>query len=213
MSKLQEKIRVSEVFPSIQGEGSFIGYPMLFIRVSGCTRSCSYCDTKYHNKGMLVSKEDLIDEIRQYPGKDICFTGGEPLLYKNAIFDIIQECTRQKFHKYFHLETNGDLLVVEDCIWFRYIAISPKDKKIAENAATLFLKKGATSVIDIKVVTDLKTVGKDLLEYATMLMPLTKKDDIDNEVARDVWMYCVAKSIRFSPRMHISVWGKSLRGV
>lgn len=58
-------IPICEIFSSIQGEGSFAGIPMLFIRVSGCTRACPWCDSKYHIKGVKMSIEQIKKRIKK----------------------------------------------------------------------------------------------------------------------------------------------------
>ena len=67
---------------------------------------------------------------------------------------------------------------------------------------------------DIKVVTDLKTTGMDMLKYATMLMPLTTGDiEKDAQIRKDVWGYCVENRIRYSPRLHVEIFGYNKRGI
>ena len=106
------KLKINEVFSSIQGEGKYQGYPVTFIRLTGCTRECSFCDTKYHNKvNIEVSPKSFAKEF--YPKNGIViFTGGEPLLQKEAIKELRYEIPR---NIQFHLESNGDL--IKDWDW------------------------------------------------------------------------------------------------
>jgi putative chitinase len=61
-------MRVNEIFCSIQGEGKYAGCPAIFIRLSGCTRKCSFCDTKYHTNGKEMSVEDVPDYLATFEG-------------------------------------------------------------------------------------------------------------------------------------------------
>ena len=126
-------LRISEIFKSIQGEGRYQGTPVIFIRVSGCTRSCSFCDSKYHILGKEYSIEQIVKEIKKLKLTTIVFTGGEPLIYFNEIKKIVSELPYCSFH----LESNGDLIKNEDIFadigdYFDYICISPKDNLTAK---------------------------------------------------------------------------------
>ena len=57
---MTDKVKIKEVFTSIQGEGPFIGYKQLFIRFCGCNLSCNYCDTDYRT---VDSKEYYLNEL------------------------------------------------------------------------------------------------------------------------------------------------------
>lgn len=198
-------MKICEIFESIQGEGRYMGYPMLFIRTSGCTRKCSFCDTQYHNQGTNYTVKQLVKIINKSHLRIVCWTGGEPLLWRKEIKEIINQ-TGTKDHQ---IETNGDLLEVKDFSIFNYIACSPKDTTIAETVWEKFWQKPDKGEGDIKVVTDLKTTGKDLINYATYLMPLTtynKKKDI--EIQRKVWKFCVKNNLFFTTRFQIWVWGR-----
>jgi 7-carboxy-7-deazaguanine synthase len=205
-------MKISEIFESIQGEGRYAGFPMLFIRLSGCNRSCSFCDTKYHKESIEMSVEEVCNEIKESELDIVCFTGGEPLLQINDILSIVQYFP----NKSFHLETNGDLLEWKSYInIFQYIAISPKSestcKKIKKNFE--FMHPQTKRKIDYKVVTDLKK-NKNLIPYATMLMPLTTKNIKKNkQIEQEVWNYCVDNNIKFCLRQHIHVWGINKKGV
>jgi 7-carboxy-7-deazaguanine synthase len=82
MSRL---LRITEIFHSIQGESATIGWPTLFIRLTGCPLRCQYCDTSYAFKGgQKLSFEEILEKIRIYNCRRICITGGEPLAQANC---------------------------------------------------------------------------------------------------------------------------------
>jgi 7-carboxy-7-deazaguanine synthase len=204
-------MKVCEIFKSLQGEGKYVGYPALFIRLSGCTRKCDFCDTKYHVNGKNMSIEDVVKRIKKSKPDIVVWTGGEPMLHENEIYDVITE-TDEKHH---HLETNGDLL--PECPgFFKYICFSPKEERVADKVFSFYQQMLSYEpsvfprrmlTIDIKIVTDLK-LNKDIIKYATMLMPLTTGDkEKDLKIQQDVWNYCVNHNIKYAPRIHRDVWG------
>ncbi len=78
-------MQVTEVFYSVQGEGRKAGLPTTFVRTTGCHLRCSWCDATYtFTGGTKRSLEDIMEEVRSHPTKEVCFTGGEPLLQKDA---------------------------------------------------------------------------------------------------------------------------------
>lgn len=73
-------IRITEIFYSIQGESATIGYPTVFVRLTGCPMRCTYCDTAYaFHGGQKLSLDDILEQVAEYPAKHVCVTGGEPL--------------------------------------------------------------------------------------------------------------------------------------
>lgn len=200
-------MKINEYFESIQGEGRYTGISMLFIRTSGCTRACSFCDTKYHTNGKTIKNEDVLKIIRETKQDIICFTGGEPLLQLEDIQDIQLDIPDKEIKK-FHIETNGDLLDKDEIVWFDYWGVSPKIKEVAEKAQKIF-SHYERDRYDIKIVTDLETTGLDMLPYATCLMPLTTYNkEKDFEIMKKVWQYCVEHKLRYSPRLQNLIYGK-----
>ncbi|MGR3173059.1 MAG: radical SAM protein [Candidatus Scalindua sp.] len=85
MSKNDPILRVNEIFKSIQGESSYAGIPCVFVRLTGCNQRCSYCDTTYaYDEGVEISVNEILNTIKGYGCKNVCITGGEPLLQKNV---------------------------------------------------------------------------------------------------------------------------------
>ena len=79
-------MKINEVFYSIQGESTFVGFPTFFIRTTGCNLRCSYCDTKYsYHEGAERTIESLVDEALSSGARHVCVTGGEPLLQKDSL--------------------------------------------------------------------------------------------------------------------------------
>jgi 7-carboxy-7-deazaguanine synthase len=98
-------MKINEIFYSIQGEGKWTGLPNIFIRTTGCNLRCSYCDTKYaYEDGKEMSIKEITENIKKYPCKYVCITGGEPLLQKETI-DLIYVLLKKNYK--ILLETNG----------------------------------------------------------------------------------------------------------
>jgi 7-carboxy-7-deazaguanine synthase len=73
-------LTVNEVFFSIQGEGSRAGRPCVFVRLTGCPLRCVWCDTAYaFHEGTRRDEAELASELRRFPARLLCLTGGEPL--------------------------------------------------------------------------------------------------------------------------------------
>ncbi|MCH2190290.1 MAG: 7-carboxy-7-deazaguanine synthase QueE [Gammaproteobacteria bacterium] len=73
-------VRITEIFYSLQGESNTVGYPTVFVRLTGCPMRCSYCDTAYaFHGGSKWELEDILKEVGKYNAKYVTVTGGEPL--------------------------------------------------------------------------------------------------------------------------------------
>jgi 7-carboxy-7-deazaguanine synthase len=80
-----ERLRITEVFYSLQGEADTAGWPTVFVRLTGCPLRCSYCDTEYaFYGGTWRSIADVLGEVAGYAPRFVCVTGGEPLAQRNA---------------------------------------------------------------------------------------------------------------------------------
>ncbi|MFZ4403715.1 MAG: radical SAM protein [Pseudobdellovibrionaceae bacterium] len=104
-------IKINEIFYSIQGESSYVGYPTVFVRTSGCNLRCTYCDTKYsYYEGQHFSLDQILSTIKSYDCRHICITGGEPLLQKN-IHQLMQSLCDQ--NHLVSLETSGSKSITD----------------------------------------------------------------------------------------------------
>ena len=80
------RVRVSEIFYSLQGEAKTVGQPTTFVRLTGCPLRCHYCDTAYaFHGGELQALDDIVDEVKTYPTKLVTVTGGEPLAQPDCL--------------------------------------------------------------------------------------------------------------------------------
>lgn len=81
----QERLRITEIFYSLQGEARTAGVPTVFIRLTGCPLRCGYCDTSYaFQGGQWMSFAEIEAEAKRYNTRFITVTGGEPLAQKNC---------------------------------------------------------------------------------------------------------------------------------
>ena len=113
-------LKITEIFASIQGEGSQSGMPMTFIRLSGCNLRCKYCDTKNSWKeGKLLSEDYIIDNCIANGLPWVCLTGGEPLIQDTE--PLIRGLLRNGFK--IAIETNGTQSIPPH---LNHVTISPK---------------------------------------------------------------------------------------
>lgn len=146
----QPSWKVSEIFYSIQGEGRHTGMPAVFVRLSGCSMNCPFCDTKYaFGNGTEMDENTLPAELKKYPAKAVIITGGEP-----AEQDLPALIALLKAHGYaVHLETNG----AHDCDVSQadFVCVSPKKYVSPE-----MLKKADIIKIVVGQGTDLTDLEK-----------------------------------------------------
>jgi len=100
------RLRITEIFYSLQGESSSIGKPTLFVRLTGCPLRCVWCDTEYaFHGGDYWELPELIDKIASYQPQHICITGGEPLAQKESCEVLMKALCDQSYQV--SIETSG----------------------------------------------------------------------------------------------------------
>ena len=103
------KIKINEIYYSIQGESSFVGLPCIFIRLTYCNLRCTYCDSEYtFYDGKDMDIQEILNEIKKYECNLVEVTGGEPLFQKNCI-KLLEELVELDYKVL--LETSGSLSI------------------------------------------------------------------------------------------------------
>ncbi|MDQ3228251.1 MAG: 7-carboxy-7-deazaguanine synthase QueE [Pseudomonadota bacterium] len=83
---MQPRLRITEIFLSLQGEARDAGWPTVFVRLTGCPLRCQYCDTAYaFHGGEWHDIDAILDEVAKHSVRHVCVTGGEPLAQKRCI--------------------------------------------------------------------------------------------------------------------------------
>jgi len=110
-SSRQAKLRITEIFFSLQGEARTVGFPTVFVRLTGCPLRCSYCDTTYaYQGGEWQTIDEILEQVAQYETCYVCVTGGEPLAQADCLPLLRRLC--DEGYKV-SLETSGALDVSE----------------------------------------------------------------------------------------------------
>lgn len=86
VADMQQTLRITEIFCSLQGEARTVGLPTVFVRLTGCPLRCQYCDSAYAFSGGEIQPLDaILDTVASYRPRYVCVTGGEPLAQPNCI--------------------------------------------------------------------------------------------------------------------------------
>jgi len=174
------KGRIAEVFDSIQGEGIYIGEEQVFVRFFGCNLSCRFCDTKL-TRFIEYEADELLEKIKQYPKgfHSISFTGGEPLLQKDYLKEVLKLTSRDGYKNY--LETNGtlpdELAEVID-----YLDIVAMDLKFPSSTGAgpfwgehrRFLKIASSREVFLKAVICQSTEEGDLMQALKLIREINQ---------------------------------------
>lgn len=104
-------LRVTEIFYSLQGESNTVGWPTVFIRLTGCPLRCSYCDTAYaFSGGERLQLDEILAQVDQYGARYVTVTGGEPLAQPGS-HELLTRLTDKGYQV--SLETSGALDVAQ----------------------------------------------------------------------------------------------------
>lgn len=80
------RLRITEIFHSLQGESNTVGWPTVFVRLTGCPLRCGYCDTSYaFQGGEWMPVDHILAQVAAYHTPHVCVTGGEPLAQPDCV--------------------------------------------------------------------------------------------------------------------------------
>jgi len=209
-------MKVNEIFYSIQGEGTLVGAPSVFLRTSGCNLRCTYCDTTYaYTKGTQMSIQEVMDEIKIFSCKSVCITGGEPLL-QNETTKLIEHLLRKKYKVC--LETNGSINI-EKLAGKKSLLIS-LDIKCPSSGSHALMKM--RNIVHLSKKDQLKFIIKNKDDYNYAKKILEKYNPACTVFFQPVWGTNPKKlaswilvdklSVRLSLQLHKIIWGTK-RGV
>ena len=219
-------MRISEIFHSIQGEGTLVGVPSVFVRTSGCNLRCTWCDTPYTSwqpEGEERSVSSIVDEVAAYGAKHVVITGGEPMIAPQ-----IEELT-ERLAQHITIETAG---TVDAHVRCDLMSISPKlanstprtrdNGRWADQHERLRYQPEILRRLIERYPYQLKfviTEPGDLQQVNAMLPEIGASRDrvvlmaegLDAGILaeRGRWLAEIAKQegFRITPRMHIDLWG------
>ena len=126
-------LRITEIFHSLQGEAREVGWPTVFVRLTGCPLRCGYCDTAYAFKGgESLSVDQVLQQVAQYPVRYVTVTGGEPLAQK-ACLALLQRLCDTGYRV--SLETSGavDIEPVDERVSVVMDLKTPSSGEMARN--------------------------------------------------------------------------------
>lgn len=224
---------ISETFYSVQGEGSLVGVPSVFVRTSGCNLRCTWCDTPYASwkpEGTEMSVEEIVAVVQREPTRFVVVTGGEPMVAKGMPELLAQ---LREAGKHITIETAGT--IAPQGVACDLASISPKlahstpseakaGKAWAEKHESLrlqpevlrawcesydyqlkFVVATEADVEEVRAV--VASIGVPVPPEKILLMP----EGITQEAlkARQAWLVEVCKCTgwRYSPRLHIDLFG------
>jgi 7-carboxy-7-deazaguanine synthase len=216
-------VRVAEVFCSIQGEGVSLGLPSVFVRLQGCSVGCTWCDTKYSwnpEKGHALSLAALLEQVRAASPENVVVTGGEPL--ENPAFTPLVLALRGA-GKRIEVETAGveapPAVPVDQWNVSLKLANSgvPESRRLRDDAIVSFRELGAWFKFVVGGQRDVDEVLTIQSRYGLpssriLLMPLGMRREEQVAAMPMVVDWCRRWGFRFSPRLHILIWGPR-RGV
>lgn len=230
-----DKLPVTEVFSSVQGEGRWAGYPAVFIRLAYCNLGCIWCDTRYTwdeakldlgtrltTTQVAERARGLIENVERVP--HVVITGGEPMLHQVRLPQLIDQLMKVGF-SFFEMETNATIVPSDELrnrvSWWncspklRNSGLNDKDTCVPSAVSAI----AATGKADFKFVIRshgdveelISTYGNHISRESIMLMPEGSSASAQLAVMPMVLEACRRYSFRFSPRYHILTWG-NLRG-
>ena len=223
MNNLTNKVKIKEIFASIQGEGIFVGVKQIFVRFCRCNLACKYCDTDFSSNYKEYSVDELVDYINTHYDKksihSISFTGGEPLLEVEFLSEFIKKTDLPVY-----LETNGTVIEgIDDVIKMAdYISADIKlpscsglknsfekhslfFEKVSQFDTQLFAKVVFDkNITDYEIEKTVELAKKYSFELILQPMMIGNKMSIDSDFIMEIFDKFLSKynKVRLIPQVH-----------
>lgn len=199
------KVRIFEVFTSVEGEGILFGTKTLFVRLAGCPFSCFYCDTKESlplDSGDEYSIDDanqLIDQRLKNQTYKVNFTGGDPLIQHEAVALLAKNIQNKKIPTYlesscFDIDRFNHVLPFIDIVKIEFktkdsdfIDSQHYEKLISHTMKCLQSSVNAKKITYIKIVVSSKTQLKDFKKLINEIFTIISNDDIDGFIIQPTY--------------------------
>jgi 7-carboxy-7-deazaguanine synthase len=224
-------MRIAEIFYSVQGEGSLVGVPSVFVRTSGCNLRCAWCDTPYTSwnpEGEEIAIPEIVRRVAAFaPARHVVLTGGEPMIAA-GLSELSQMLRERGMH--ITVETAGTVFTEVAC---DLMSISPKlsnstpegvfrehHDKLRRQPAVLrrlmaeFDYQLKFVIARAEDVEEARAVVKSLGTPAGKVILMAEGVNADVLHERSLWLaeLCKEYGYRFSPRLHVDLYGNR-RGV
>lgn len=232
---MTDSLRISEIFYSIQGEGTLVGVPSVFVRVSGCNLRCTWCDTPYTSwapEGALMPLDEITARVREHAAaRHVVVTGGEPMIFEPAVA-LTERLRAAGLH--ITIETAGTAYLPVCC---DLMSISPKLRNsipterdggrfAAMHDAARYRPEVLRRLMDefpyqLKFVAtcpgcveEVRAMVSELGADPQRVLLMPEGRDTETIAERGRWLaeVCKAEGWRYSPRLHVDLWGDR-RGV
>ena len=207
-----ERLRVNEIFHSLQGEADCVGFPTVFVRLTGCPLRCQYCDTEYaFHAGEWFDLEAVVKKVQEFGASYVCVTGGEPLAQPNCLKLLTRLCDGG-FHV--SLETSGALDVAAvDARVSRVIDVkTPASNEASRNRLENFRHLTARDQLKFVICSrDDYDWSKAFLqehrlsERCRILFSPSYNQQSPTELAE--WILADRLPVRFQLQLHKVLWG------
>lgn len=220
--EFSELFNVSEIFYSIQGEGTRTGFPCVFVRFQGCELRCTWCDTPYaldiKQKENIMSTDDIFTAIEKYNCKYITLTGGEPLIQKN-IHSLIDSFIDNNY--LIAIETNGH----QDIKNINNKAIIMLDLKAPSSGMSKF--NNLDNLNFLKPIDEIKCVVSNRDDYDWLKDIILERNLLNEILALNIspafgemeikelaeWILNDNLKVRIQLQLHKYIWDPNQRGV
>lgn len=205
------RLKVAEIFHSIQGEALFTGLPSVFVRLTGCPLRCEYCDTAYaFHGGEWHGIERIVDDVAGHGTRYVCVTGGEPLAQPGCLV-LLESLCEAGFTVC--LETSGalDIARVDERV---HRIVDIKTPGSGEHARNLWSNLDALTGRDaLKLVicsrSDYEWARDWLAGHRGLPCPVFVSPSHDELAARDLadWVLADRLDVRLQIQLHKHLWG------
>ncbi len=207
-----ERLRINEIFHSLQGEADAVGFRTVFVRLTGCPLRCQYCDTEYaFHAGEWHDIDAVVATVRSFGAKHVCVTGGEPLAQPNCLTLLTRLCDAGFDVS---LETSGAMnIAAVDARVVRVVDVkTPGSREAArnlpQNFAVLTPRDQVKFVICSRADFDWSKAYLDEHELTQRCQVLFSPSFAEvSPTALAEWILADRLDVRFQLQLHKVLWG------